>query len=365
MSAIEKWLAQPESLEQIRHHAPPSFDAEKTKRSVLSLLHADKVQGGRLSQCSPRSLVICVVQAAALGLELGTGDAYVIPYKNEATLSVGYRGMIKLAKRSGEVTHIKAEVVYESEHFRVWSDHLGEHVEHQMNFPRSEEPIKAVYARIVCHDGYVDHEVMDAAQIDRIRKASEAKMNGKTSPAWRLWADEMGKKAVIRRALKRYTLDSQAEEVFMHEDRVIYGNVEVVTAPPKTAALNQRLQLVADDPAPPQAPEEPPVEPSPPSEAGGSEGDMARHRGAIFAMLNKSNLEQKVVEAARRQFVWATYEATSLADLGVEEFEDFRKTLASLDPKDGPDELSELDDWLVGHAMEFDEDQWKAAKETA
>lgn len=273
MSAIEKWLAQPESLEQIRHHAPPNFDPDKAKRSVLSLLHADEVQGGRLGQCTPRSLVICVVQAAALGLELGTGDCYVIPYRNEATLSIGYRGLIKLAKRSGELTNVKAEVVYESEHFRVWEDDNGDHIEHELNFPRSEEPIKAVYCRMVQSNGWIDHEVMDAAQVERIQQASEAKMNGKTSPAWRLWKDEMGKKSVIRRALKRVTLSPQVEEILANEDRIIYGSVEVVSAPPKTAELNRRLKLVADDSEPSQTPDDPPAEPSPPSEAGGSDGD--------------------------------------------------------------------------------------------
>lgn len=247
MNAIEKWLAQPSSIEQLKHHAPEGFSVDRAKRSVLALLHNDSIQGGNLSRCSPASLVFAMVQASALGLELGTGDAYVIPYKQQATLSIGYRGMIKLGKRSGEITHIKAEVVYDGEEFRVWSDERGEHLQHVPTFPRSSEDIVAVYCCIVCHDGFRDYEYMDAGEIDAVKAASESKMGGRTSPAWRQWYGEMAKKAVIRRALKRYTLAPEVERVFEHEDRIIYTTAEVVSGPERTMALNRRLQLVTDE----------------------------------------------------------------------------------------------------------------------
>lgn len=244
MNAIETWLAQPESMEQLRQHAPDGFSPDSAKRAVLALLHNDEIQGGRLGQCSPRSLVLAVVQASALGLELGTGDAYVIPYKREATLSIGFRGMIRLAKQSGEVIHLKAEVVYESEEFGVSMSNGVETVTHELNFPRSEEEVKAVYCRAVCHDGYVDHEVMDRAEIESVKAASMAKMGGKTSPAWKQWYGEMAKKSVIRRMLKRYTLSPEIEKVFSHEDRVIFTAAEVVRT--SGADLNQRLHLTTD-----------------------------------------------------------------------------------------------------------------------
>lgn len=365
MQAIARWIdSNPEKVEV---HLPEGWSVDKVKRQALAISQMDRMTDGKISKCSPESITLAVLQAAALGLELGTGDAYLIPYSNSATLSVGYRGMIKLAKKSGEITHLKAEVVYEGEEFRVWSDSQGEHLQHVPSFPRSERAIIAAYVRINCHDGFVDYEYIDVAEIDRVKAASEAKMRGKTSPAWSQWFGEMAKKAVIRRALKRYTLSPEVERVFEHEDRVLYTNVEVVSAPNKTVALNRRLGLAgepSEEDAPSQTPDDPPVSDSPPVGSGGSDGDLERHRKAVFAMLNRSAQDKKVVEDARRQFVWSTYEATSLADLGVEEFEDFRKTLSSLSAKvaDG-EEISELDDWVVSQAMEFDEDQWKAAKE--
>lgn len=270
MSAVEKWLAQPESIEQIRHHAPEGFDADRAKRSVLALLQADATQGGRLGNCTPGSLVLAVVQSAALGLELGTGDCYVIPYGKEATLSLGYRGMLKLAKRSGEITHIKAEVVYQGEEFEVWTDANGRtRLTHTLDFPRSEKPVVAVYAHITCSDGFVDFEVMDAGEIAKVQAASKSKMGGKTSPAWRDWYGEMSKKAVIRRALKRYTLAPEVEARLADEDRIIYAeSVEVVAGPAKTRALNERLKLL---PSAPSQSSDAPADPEPSIEAAGVE----------------------------------------------------------------------------------------------
>ena len=61
----------------------------------------------------PASLMSAIVKASQLGLEVGSamGHAYLVPYKTEATLIIGYRGMLALARRSGEIQSITARVV--------------------------------------------------------------------------------------------------------------------------------------------------------------------------------------------------------------------------------------------------------------
>lgn len=292
MSAVEKWLAQPDSLEQLKEHAPEGFSVDRAKRSVLALLQADAIQGGKLSQCSPRSLVLACVQAAALGLELGTDDAYVIPYynretkKHEAQLAVGYQGLIKLAKRSGEILHLKAEVVYEGEPFVVHSssDRSRFGYDHSISIPRSNKPIVAAYVRIDRRDGLVDYELLDADEIAKVRKASQSKMGGKTSPAWSEWEGEMAKKAVIRRALKRYNLTPEIERIFVMEDAVLYeqnngSSLQASDLSRRLGLVTDPPQLEAEEPAPSRSPEEPPASESappqadnPPADAGASEG---------------------------------------------------------------------------------------------
>jgi len=71
--------------------------------------------------CTGESILKAIFQAASLGLEINaaTGEAYIIPYKTTATLVPGYKGLIKLAIRSGDVLLIEPRLVYKGELFTV------------------------------------------------------------------------------------------------------------------------------------------------------------------------------------------------------------------------------------------------------
>ncbi|EKF2878464.1 recombinase RecT, partial [Escherichia coli] len=68
-----------------------------------------------------------IVQCSQLGLEPGSalGHAYLLPFgnKNEKSgkknvqLIIGYRGMIDLARRSGQIASLSARVVREGDEF--------------------------------------------------------------------------------------------------------------------------------------------------------------------------------------------------------------------------------------------------------
>ena len=66
-----------------------------------------------------------MMTAAQLGMEPNTplGQAYLIPFYNNKThcsecqFQLGYKGLIDLAYRSGEVSIIQAQVVYEHDSF--------------------------------------------------------------------------------------------------------------------------------------------------------------------------------------------------------------------------------------------------------
>ncbi len=72
-----------------------------------------------LQKCTPVSVFGAIIQASQLGLEIGVlGQAYLVPYRNsknntyEAQFIPGYKGLIGLARRSGEVTSIETNIVY-------------------------------------------------------------------------------------------------------------------------------------------------------------------------------------------------------------------------------------------------------------
>ena len=82
----------------------------------------------KLAHCTPMSFLGAVLQCAQLGLvpDGFLGQAYLIPYENrkrkppvlEVQFQCGYRRLITLARRSGEISNMGADVVYEKDQFK-------------------------------------------------------------------------------------------------------------------------------------------------------------------------------------------------------------------------------------------------------
>jgi len=141
------------------------------------------------------------MQAAALGLEPNMlGQCYIIPYGNEATFIIGYRGMINLARRSGEIKTIYAHVVKENDEFE-YEYGLEPMLKHKPASSDRGEIIKT-YMVAKFNDGGYYFEVMDIEDVLK-RKAKSKAAKSKFSP----WNDELGyeemvKKTVIRHGFK-------------------------------------------------------------------------------------------------------------------------------------------------------------------
>ena len=67
--------------------------------SMIDLYNGDSA----LQNCDPEAVALECVKAAALDLPIvkSLGYAYVVPYKNKPTFTIGYKGLIQLAQRSG------------------------------------------------------------------------------------------------------------------------------------------------------------------------------------------------------------------------------------------------------------------------
>lgn len=111
--------------------ALPKFLAGNTERLMRCMI-TETSKNPALLECTPVSLFGAVIQAGQLGLTIGgyQGEAYLIPFGNkkltqkfgfdvkEATLIIGYRGMIQLAHRSGTVKRITPVAVRLGDEFR-------------------------------------------------------------------------------------------------------------------------------------------------------------------------------------------------------------------------------------------------------
>lgn len=104
---------------EIAKALPSVITPERFTRMVFTALSANP----KLQQCTPNSFLGAMMQAAQLGVEPNTpiGQAYLIPYKNKGMLEcqfqLGYKGLIDLCNRSGDIKDIQAHEVYENDLF--------------------------------------------------------------------------------------------------------------------------------------------------------------------------------------------------------------------------------------------------------
>lgn len=154
-----------------------------------------------LQDCNALSIVACVIQGAQLGLELDgvLGNAYMVPYSNEANFQIGYKGLIALSYRSDRISRIDAKWACEGDQF-YYEYGTNAHIVH---IPKSESDVRTHYYCIVyLSDSSFIFLVMTKEDVDKHRdKYSRAAQSEKKSP-WDTSYDAMALKTVIRQTLK-------------------------------------------------------------------------------------------------------------------------------------------------------------------
>lgn len=186
---------------QITKALPSVITPERFTRIVLTAVSNNP----QLASCTPKSFLGAMMQAAQLGLEPNTplGQAYLIPYRNkgvlEAQFQIGFKGLIDMAYRSGEITDISAHAVYENDEFEF---------EYGLTPKLVHKPVLKDRGRIILYYG-VYHtksgghgfEVMSVEDVEEHRKKYSQAGSSKYSP-WNTNFDSMAKKTVLKRLLK-------------------------------------------------------------------------------------------------------------------------------------------------------------------
>lgn len=205
-------MASPKVQAQLKVALPRHMTAERMARIATTEMR--KVP--KLAQCDPMSFLGAVIQCAQLGLEPGNalGHAYILPFdkrekvggqwktvRTEAQVIIGYRGMIDLARRSGQIVSIDARAVYEGDRFEC-SLGLDPKIEHEPDWQNpnraQSDKLRFVYAVAKLKDGGVQFDVMSRAEVDGIRARSKSADNG----PWVTDYAAMALKTVVRRLFK-------------------------------------------------------------------------------------------------------------------------------------------------------------------
>lgn len=210
--------------DQIAMALPKHVTAERIIRVVVTSLRKTPA----LMQCETASLVSCIFQAAQLGLEVdnGLGHAYLIPFGKQCTLIVGFKGMVDLARRSGQVSTIKAVAVHQGDHFE-YEEGLTPNLVHKPKLDNHKAPITHVYAVCVLRDGSRQFEVMSLGQVSDIRAKSRS---GRSGP-WVDHFEEMAKKTVIRRLFKMLPTSVELQRAIAIDEQQDAGVAQAFDVP--------------------------------------------------------------------------------------------------------------------------------------
>ena len=224
---------------------PSKMTADRMLKVVLSAT----LRTPKLLECSQVSILQSVMHAAQLGLEAGSplGHAYLVPFFNkdanrtDCQLIVGYRGLIDLARRGGEIKSIEARCVYKNDEFTLRYG-LKPQLEHAPCLDDDPGELRLVYAIAHIRGSKPQVEVMTLPQVERIRKASKS---GKFGP-WAEHFDEMARKTVVRRLCKYLPLSIEAAEEIAKVDMIEAGEAPPA-APAETTTLAGKLNAIEQE----------------------------------------------------------------------------------------------------------------------
>ena len=208
-------------LHQEWHKISAVIPKQVSQERMFQLAVSAYNQTPELAKCTPVSVLSCILKCAALGVEPSAvdnlGRAYILPYNNrktgctEAQMILGYKGMIDLARRSGEIQDISARAVYEGDFFE-YEFGLNEQLKHIPAQDNERTPNKLTHVYMVCHfkDGghYID--VMTRSQVNAIR--SRSKSGSSAYSPWSTDYEAMACKTVIRRAFKFLPVSVEAQK---------------------------------------------------------------------------------------------------------------------------------------------------------
>jgi recombination protein RecT len=208
------------------------MDAERFSRIALTTLKTNP----KLLECSVESLLGAVLQSAQLGLEPSLlGQCHFIPYKGQVSFQIGYKGLIDLVTRKGDVVNIVAHEVREGDLFE-YEYGRNETLKHvpAPNHRRGELEYFYAYANMK-NGGFAFH-VMHISEIEKIRDTySMSYKFDKTGSIWGKHFIEMSLKTVIKRLIKYLPISTETQEAVAQDETIrkdITGDVVAVDHEP-------------------------------------------------------------------------------------------------------------------------------------
>jgi recombination protein RecT len=224
-----------------------------------------------LMDCTQHSLMSAVLTCSQLGLSPDSilGEAFLIPFKNkkkkitECQLIIGYKGLLGLARRSGQMQRIGARPVFAAQSilkgddllqavasgkevgdYFKYSFGLDETLEHEPGSITDADRITHFYSVAKFTNGGHIFNVMTRKQVEKVRDESPNYKYAeyKNSTVWATAFEEMGNKTVLRRMMKFLPLSPDLQRAIGLDEAAEYGSQPIAPELLDDLATDQEMK---------------------------------------------------------------------------------------------------------------------------
>ena len=162
-----------------------------------------------LQRAEPNTVISAAIVAATLNLPINNalGFAYIVPFNNskagmvEAQFQIGYKGLIQLAMRSGQIKRLVTTEIYANQ---IISRNPIKGYEFDFDTqPEKHEPAVGYYAYMELVNGFIAEAYMSVEDV-QAHAARYSQTYKKGYGVWKDNFDEMAKKTVMKQLLSKY-----------------------------------------------------------------------------------------------------------------------------------------------------------------
>lgn len=195
---------------------PKHLTADRVLQMAATTIHRNPA----IAKCSPASLLGSVMQASILGFPPvdALGYCYFVPYGKDVQFQIGYRGYVELARRSGKIKMVYAEVVREGDEF-VCEMGLEPKLTHKPQFDSSKK-LTHVYGVVHFTDGGYNFVVLSKSDVERLRMRSPMQ-KGEPAGAWKTDYEAMAKAKALKQLSKYMPLNIDQQAVIASDETIL------------------------------------------------------------------------------------------------------------------------------------------------
>ena len=215
--------------------------------SLLSIVNNNKL----LSNADNNSILTAAMKAATLNLpiEPSLGFAYIVPYKRQAQFQLGYKGLIQLAIRSGQVKNINSGVIYKAQ-FKSY-DPLFETLE--VDFSQPEDEVAGYFATLELLNGF-----KKLIYWTKERAYNHGKRFAKSfgNSPWQTDFDAMAQKTLLKQIISKYApLSTELQEAITADNETEDEKAAPIDVTPQEESLSDLIGEVPQEEVPIADPE--------------------------------------------------------------------------------------------------------------